>query len=437
MPSSHSKPSKPKADSGGIAQLKEWGSQSPIDNNAKIENEPPCFQFRLNLPKLPPPCADGDSPTAAANAVISLFGQVRIETDLASLIDAIRYQKDKADYEANRPGISCMILLAHSLGLVAEIDIDHAVAAGWEASYRLYQHAVARVMDHLNRVSMTIAGINVSHSDFEPMNLELRQSQNDGISLVLGVYPKFSRFSLLDMDRELAKAVAGCLKWTLFNGGIGMLVDDLCEMSMMGDELGALKEGLESHGHLSNGELATFFLENEVYPFIDLTDDREFLEEHLVYLKAILNNNGASTFGKLPAMGDISRMLSSWRQSNPAIYQNPWVTFIRESLKVWRWLKKSGLKASGYHLSPCDSQGDVSLDYGHIIGFGFDWEETVVEDILEDIAQVGENPEGIIRLNTLVFSEVGARLCLLAKSRGLIRLAEVINADFEAHCETH
>ncbi|MCX7098976.1 MAG: hypothetical protein NTV43_13825 [Methylococcales bacterium] len=159
-----------------------------------------------------------------------------------------------------------------------------------------------------------------------------------------------------------------------------------------------------------------------MYPFIELIDDREFLEEHLVYLKAILNNNGESTFGKLPTMGDIRRMLSGWRKSNRAIYQNPWVTFIRETLTVWRWLKKSGLKASGCHLSPCDSQGDVSLDYGHIIGFGFDWEESVVEDILDDMAQVGENPEGIIRLNTLVFSEVGERLCLLAKSRGLIRV---------------
>jgi hypothetical protein len=56
MPSSRIKKSKPKADkadSVGIAQLEEWGSQFPIDNNVKTENEPTCFQFKLNLPKLP------------------------------------------------------------------------------------------------------------------------------------------------------------------------------------------------------------------------------------------------------------------------------------------------------------------------------------------------------------------------------------------------
>jgi hypothetical protein len=53
MPSSRIKKSKPKVDGVGIAQLKEWGSQSPIDTSLKTENEPTCFQFKLNLPKLP------------------------------------------------------------------------------------------------------------------------------------------------------------------------------------------------------------------------------------------------------------------------------------------------------------------------------------------------------------------------------------------------
>lgn len=375
---------------------------------------------------------------AATDHVGQLFGQTRIETDLSYLIDDIRHRKDKADYETNRPGISCMILLAHSMGLVEEAEIDKAMAAGWEATYRLYQAVVAKVMDHLNQESMSIAGIDLEHNDFESLSFEMQQSQSEGVFLVMGIYPRFSQFSLLDMDRELAKAVAGCLKWTIFNGGIGMLVDDLSEgWMMMGDELDALKETLETQGHLSDGELAEFFLEKDVYPFTEITDDQEYLEERIAYLKSILTNNSKSMFGDLPEIDEIRRMLVGWRKSNQAIYKNPWVKFIRATIKVWKWVEKSGLKASECRISPCDnSHGDVYLDYGHVIGFGFDWEETVVRDVYDDMDQAGENPEGIIRLNPLACSEVGERLTLLAKSRGLIRLAEVINADLEAEGET-
>ncbi len=372
---------------------------------------------------------DGHRSHATADAVGQLFGQIRIETDLSGLIDDIRRRKDKADFENNRPGISCMILLAHSMGLVDETEIDQAVTNGWEATYRLYQEVVAKVMDHLNQASMSIAGIDLEHNDFEPLCFEMQQSNSEGVFLVMGVYPRFSQFSLLDMDRDLAKAVAGCLKWTIFNGGIGILVDDLSEgWMMMGDELDALKEALETQGHLSNGELAEFFLDNDVYPFTEINDDQEHLEERIAYLKSVLTNNCKSMFGELPEIGEIRRMLTGWRKSNQAIYQNPWVKFIRETIKIWKWIEKSGLKASECRMSPCDnSHGDVYLDYGHVIGFGFDWEETVVRDVYEDMAQTGENPEGIIRLNPLACSEVGERLILLAKSRGLIRLAEVID----------
>jgi hypothetical protein len=380
----------------------------------------------------------GNRPQAATDGVNQLFAPVRIETDLNGLIDEIRHRKDKADFEGHRPGISCVILLAHSMGLVEEAEIDLAVTTGWETVYRLYQALVAKIMDHLNQESMGIAGMDSVHSDFEPISIELQQSQNEGVLLVMGIYPRFSQFSLLDMDRELAKAVAGCLKWTIFNGGIGMLVDDLSEgWMMMGDELDALKETLETQGHLSNVELAEFFLENDVYPFTEITDDQEYLEERIAYLKSVLTNNSKSMFGELPEIDEIRRMLAGWRKSNQALYQNPWVKFIRETIKVWKWIEKSGLKAAEFRISPGDNNhGDVYLDYGHVIGFGFDWEESVVSDVYNDMAQTGENPEGIIRLNPLACSEVGERLILLAKSRGLIRLAEVINFDLESQGET-
>lgn len=380
----------------------------------------------------------GYRPQAATYAVGQLFAPVRIETDLNGLIDEIRRRKDKADFEAHRPGISCMILLAHSMGLVEEAEIDLAVAAGWETVYRLYQTVVTKIMDHLNKESMSIAGIDLEHNDFEPLSLEMQQSKSDGVFLVMGIYPRFSQFSLLDMDRDLARAVAGCLKWTIFNGGIGILVDDLSEgWMMMGDELDTLREALETQGHLSNGGLAEFFLENDVYPFTEITDDPEYLEERIAYLKSILTHNCKSLFGGLPEIGEIRRMLAGWRKSNPSLYQSPWVKFVWETIKVWKWTEKSDLKAAECRISPCDdSHGDVYLDYGHVIGFGFDWEETVVRDVYDDMAQAGENPEGIIRLNPLACSEVGERLSLLAKSRGLIRLAEVINADLESQRET-
>ncbi|MBS3955349.1 MAG: hypothetical protein KGZ88_20570 [Methylomicrobium sp.] len=382
--------------------------------------------------------AYGHRSQAVTNVVGQLFGQVRIETDLSGLIDDIRHRKDKADFETYRTGISCMILLAHSMRLVEEAEIDQAVTEGWEAIYRLYHEVVAKVMGHLNEESMRVAGVGVAHNDFEPMSIEMQQNKSEGVFLVLGVFPRFSQFSLLAMNRELARAVAGCLEWTIFNGGIGLTVDDLSEhWMMMGDELEALEETLETQGHLSNGELAEFFLDNDVYPFTEISDEQESLEAHIAFLKSILINNSKSVFGELPEIAEIRRMLCGWRKSNRAIYQNPWVKFIRETIKLWKWIEKSGLKASESNLYRCnESHGDVCLDYGHVIGFGFGWEEAVVSDVYDNIGQAGENPEGIIRLHPLACSEVGERLILLAKSRGLIRLAEVINSALEAESET-
>ena len=146
---------------------------------------------------------DGYRSQAATDAVGQLFGQVRIETDLSGLIDDIRRRKDKADYEANRPGISCMILLAHSMGLVGEAEIDQAVTAGWEATYRLYQEVVAKIMDHLNQESMRIAGVGVEHNDFEPMSFEMQQSNSEGVFLVMGIFPRFSQCTYSDPCRNL------------------------------------------------------------------------------------------------------------------------------------------------------------------------------------------------------------------------------------------
>jgi hypothetical protein len=66
---------------------------------------------------------------------------------LSSLIDDIRRRKDKADFEANRPGIASMILLAHSMGLVSVAEIDQSGGRDWEAMYRQYQEAIVKIMD--------------------------------------------------------------------------------------------------------------------------------------------------------------------------------------------------------------------------------------------------------------------------------------------------
>ncbi len=377
------------------------------------------------------PTSDGYRPQTTADAVGPLFAPVRIGTDLNGLIDEIRQRKDKADFETNRPGMSCVILLARSMGLVEEAEIDQAVMAGWAAVHRLYQEAIANITAHLNQESMGIAGVDLDHSDFEPLYLEMKQSQSEGVLLVLGVSLRFSSFSLLDIDRDLARAVAGCLKWTLFNGGIGILADDLSkDWIMMGDELDALKDALETQGPLGNSELAEFFLENDVYPFNEIADDPEYLEERIGYLQSVLAHNCKSMFGELPEIGEIRRMLAGWRTAHKVLYGTPWVKFIRETIKVCKWLEKSVLKAAERRISPCDyGQGDMCLDYGHVIGFGFDWEEPLVSGLYDEMIQTDENPAGIIRLNPLACSEVGEKLNLLAKSRGLIRLAEVINAD--------
>src|SRR5690606_4512055 len=126
---------------------------------------------------------EGYRPHATADAVSQIFGQVRIETDRRGLIDDIRHRKDKADFEANRPGISCMILLAHSMGLVEEAEIDQAVATGWETVYRLYQESVGKITEHLSRESISIAGNGLDHSDFEALSIEMSKTQDEGTIL--------------------------------------------------------------------------------------------------------------------------------------------------------------------------------------------------------------------------------------------------------------
>lgn len=377
-------------------------------------------------------------PETTTNAIGQVFGQIYSETNFEYLINDIRHKKEKADYEINRPSISCLILLAHSMGLVEEIKIDDAVKCGWESIYSLYKESVSNIMCFLNLESLSIAGLdsnNSDFSDFEAMNIEIRQSQSEGVYLVLGIYPRFSQFSLLNLEHQLARAVAGCLKWTIQNSRIGMIAFDLSD-GLMQDEMEALKECLDTQSHLSNSELAKFVLENDIYPFTEISEDEEYLERDIAYLKSILTNNCELMFGELPEIDEVSRMLASWRQRNHVIYHNQWVKFIRATINVWKWAVSSKLASKECQTSLFDdSHGDVPLDYGHIIGFGFDWEETLVESIHNHIAEVGENPDGIIRLNPLASFEVGERLTLLAKSRGLIRLAEIINAKMEAQVE--
>jgi len=163
---------------------------------------------------------------------ISLFSQPRLGFDIGSLLDGIRQRRDQADFEKNRPGIACLILLAQELGVVSEQDIDHCVAIGWQAVYRLYKKSVHAIGNHLGDVAWNLAGREYKHDAYEPLVISL-ENEDGQFYLYLSTDLRFSQFDLLTLDIELAKLVYGCLYWIVRDLGFGLLANDLLDCAFL------------------------------------------------------------------------------------------------------------------------------------------------------------------------------------------------------------
>ena len=80
------------------------------------------------------------------------------------------------------------------------------------------------------------------------------------------------------------------------------------------------------------------------------------------------------------------------------------------------------------HLSVTEGdEGDVWIDYGHCIGVGLSWEDGLITETLDAIGNACEQPSAQIVLDPLALPGIVEVVKLLAKARGLIRLAEIIS----------
>jgi hypothetical protein len=369
----------------------------------------------------------------APAAGLSLFSQPRLGFDIGSLLDDIRRRRDQADFEANRPGIACLILLAQELGVVSEQDIDRCVSSGWQEVYRLSKVSVQAIGDHLDNVAGILAGRDFRHDAYGPLVLSL-ENEGGQFYLYLSTDLRFSQFDLLDQGVELAKLVYGCLYWIVRDLGFGLLANDLLVCAiLMEDELDCFQELLEAHPGLDWETLAQLVIDTNLYPFIEYYgDEPEPLIERFQFLSSVFDNKIDDLFGQPSALDEVARTLTAWEREGWSEYRHPWVAFVKETLKDWQW------KGDDSHsMEPLDGEvNDVPLDYGHAIGVGMPWEAEVVEQVFQGMYESGETAMAKVRLHPDTIPQAAKTLLMLAKARGLVRLAEIICYGGETKNET-
>ena len=376
---------------------------------------------------------DNDNRPVEVAAGLSLFSQPRLGFDIGSLLDGIRQRRDQADFESNRPGIACLILLAQELGVVSEQDIDHCVAIGWQAVYRLYKKSVHAIGNHLGDVAWNLAGREYKHDAYEPLVISL-ENEDGQFYLYLSTDLRFSQFDLLTLDIELAKLVYGCLYWIVRDLGFGLLANDLLDCAfLMEEELESFQELLKAHPGLDYETLAQQVIDTNQDPFIEYYgDEPEPLIERFSFLASVLDNKVDVLFGQPPALDEAARTLSDWETAGRLEYRHPWVAFIKETLTVWEW--QGGDSPA---LESLDGEvNDMPLDYGHAIGVGMSWEAEVIDQVVQGMYETGETPMAKLRLHPDAIPQAARTLLMLAKARGLVRLAEIICYGGEIQNET-
>ena len=364
---------------------------------------------------------------------LRLFTQPRLGVALDSLLDELRRSRDKADFDRNRPGIANIILLGHHMGLVSEQDIDRCVPDGWADVYRVYRKAMGGIVNSLENEATMIAGKSLKHNDFESLHIAM-DKEADGFYLYLSCNMRFTQFALTEIDDGLGRMVYGCLHWIVRDPGFGILTEDLIGNSLMLDnELDTYKQYREEYPELDHEQLAKRLLEGAVYPFCEFTDDKDYLMERFEFLKSIIDESVEKRFGTVPSMDDIRATVIRWRYSNRVLYDDPWTRFIKQTVKAWKWSKRCTVAGEGEHvMADCGgNRDDMPLDYGHAIGLGLPWESRLIDGVYQDISEAGETPMARIRLQPVALPRVAEKLKMLAKARGLIRLAEVINFGLE------
>ncbi|WP_140911839.1 hypothetical protein [Methylomonas koyamae] len=387
--------------------------------------------------------ANGVNPCPRANLALDLnvlFKEVRLDFDLQLLVGGIVEQQAIQLFRQNRAVFSTAILLAYEMGLVTPAEIDEHFAGGSQALTGLYRESLKRIDAKLNAVAQAIVG--EDDDDFEVIAFEFRVREEYGrneagpqpVDLVMALNPRFTQLDLIEVDRALAKVVIGCIRYIQDFGEIGICACDIQRTGIgffLEDELSELKAEINGGNNASDRELAELFLERGQYPFSEFTDDADYLEERIELLRRIINNDPEKLFGDIPDLKGI-RAFHRLHKQQDAYVTSPWWPFIEESLAFIRFVEK--IKKNHHpEFTIFDSTGsfysDCGIGVGHAIGFGFDWEETLAAELYEDIANAGETPMSSIALNPIALNQTADKLMILAKARGLIRLAEMIQIN--------
>lgn len=359
---------------------------------------------------------------------LTLFKQPRLGVALDGLLDDIRYRKDLADFEQNRAGIAAVILLANSLGVVSVKDIDQTVSEGWHSIYRLYRSSIDRIVEYLGHEAGVIAGLEFEHGGFEPIRLSI-EKQDDGYYLYLLTFPRFTQFDLLELDGNLRRIIYGCLHYIVREIGFGILADDIAGASIMiYEEVDTYKKYRDKNPTFNREELAILMFNDGDNFFSDFAEDPEQVTERFELLESILDNTVESKIGTVPSMSEIRAAVIDWKRSGSEIYHNAWVQFVKQTIKVWKSFRNFQKPLDGERmLEGCDGEmNDSPLDYGHAIGIGCPWEDEVAESFYQDIYQADEVPMARIKLQPVAISKTAEKLMMIAKARGLIRMAEII-----------
>ncbi|OAI25176.1 hypothetical protein A1355_19915 [Methylomonas koyamae] len=331
----------------------------------------------------------------------------------------------------HRGSVANLILLARTMNLVTDTAIDQAVGAGWIGLYDCYSQTASTLADHLNQCAAKVANQD-AHDDFSGLNLALEHKAHSA-KLVVVLEPRFSQFDLLALPPELGRVIAGCLDYILAVSGLGISTDELCRSGYcywLYEELEALQSVDETVLAQEPHLLAQHLLDNDTSPFCDTYEDADDLADQLQYLLELKANNVEKRFLTMPTIAEVTDTMTEWQREQNALLHSPWLTFIEQTLLFRDYVAGCDIDTATALFESDETFGDesaCSLRFGHLIGYGFDWENRLVDDFYEDLMNTGEQPKAVIRMTPVALSGIGETLTMLAKARGLIFLAECLN----------
>jgi hypothetical protein len=362
---------------------------------------------------------------------LTLFKQPRLGVSLDGLLDAIRYRKDFTDFEQNKSGIASIILLAHNMGLVSEQEIDRCVTDGWREIYFLYRSSMKSIVEYLGNESGMIAGEKAKHDSYESLRMSLAIEKTGGAYIYLSAGMRYSQFYLVDLNDELRRVIYSCFNWIVNELGFGILANDFVGASAsIYEEMDDYKRYREQHPELNREELAELMFNNEDHDsiLVDFAEEPEYLIERFEFLDLILANSVESQFGTVMSMDEIRAAVIRWRRSEPETFSSSWVGFINQTIRAWKWFRRCTLFDQSKIMEGCEYGGaGVSLHYAHFVGLGLPWEDAVVVDAAQNIYEAGDVPIAKLNIKPVAIPQVAEKLMMLAKARGLLRLAEITN----------